>query len=217
MANRKELHFFDDEEHFRTNTPDYGLYHRHFTPRSVRQLVGEATPIYCYWREAPIRICDYNPAMKWIVVLRNPIERAFSHWNMQRARGVDKEPFWEALTTEAERCAIARPYQHRKFSYVDRGFYSAQLRTLFAMFGREHVLVLRSEELRYERRAALARIADFLTIEEFPSIEIADINVGKSDVMPTSRERAFLLETFEFEIKALERMLGWDCSAWLAP
>ena len=75
--------------------------------------------------------------MRLIVILRNPIERAYSHWAMEHRRGNDQLPFALALEQEEARCREALPFQHRVFSYVDRGFYSAQLRRLWRFFGRE--------------------------------------------------------------------------------
>ena len=65
---------------------------------------------------------------------------------MEHRRG-DDPPFALALEQEAVRCR-SLPFQHRIFSYIDRGFYSSQLRRLWRFFGREQVLVLRHEQLR---------------------------------------------------------------------
>src|SRR4051795_9448938 len=85
---RKELHFFDREENF-ARPPKYRKYHANFRPGPGHRVTGEATPIYMYWDAAPARIWSYNPAMKWILVLRNPVERAFSAWNMETKRGAE--------------------------------------------------------------------------------------------------------------------------------
>jgi len=115
MANRKEVHFFDNERIFIQRDIDYSAYQTFFSPSPSQHLLGEATPIYMYWYDAPRRIWQYNPAMKIIVVLRNPIERAFSHWNMERDRNADSLPFFEAIQSESERCRVALPSQHRVF------------------------------------------------------------------------------------------------------
>src|SRR5260370_346019 len=104
LPDRHEMHFFDDEEIF-SQPVDYELLHRHFRKRPVRLLpvrsanrtdssrgelgpiVGELTPSYLYWKPAMERIRNYNPQIKLIILLRNPIDRAFAHWNMQRIKG----------------------------------------------------------------------------------------------------------------------------------
>src|SRR2546421_2086859 len=63
----KEVHFFDREEMFCSNTLEYEKYHSYFQPERRHKVIGEASPIYMYWNNAPQRIWSYNPQMKWIV------------------------------------------------------------------------------------------------------------------------------------------------------
>ena len=86
MADKKEVHFFDNKKFFNKNKPDYSKYHSFFNPQSSHKLLGETTPIYMYWHDSPRRIWQYSPNMKIIVILRNPIDRAYSHWNMERSK-----------------------------------------------------------------------------------------------------------------------------------
>lgn len=124
MAATKEAHFFDDEIVFSKSDVDYSFYYQYFALSANAQARGEVTPIYLYWDKAARRIWEYNPKIKLIAILRNPIERAFSHWNMERDRGAESLPFMQAIQSEAERCREALPLQHRVYSYLDRGFYS---------------------------------------------------------------------------------------------
>ena len=73
--------------------------------------------------------------MKLIMLLRNPVTRAYSHWNWnhEHARGrLDPLPFEQAIGAEEKRCADALPVQTKRFSYIDRGFYSRQIRRIWA-------------------------------------------------------------------------------------
>jgi hypothetical protein len=218
MAKVKEVHLFDDDRsYFQRALSGYAAYHGQFAPGPATELVGEVTPAYMYWNDAPRRIWEYNPAMKLIAVLRNPITRAFSHWNMERDRGVDPLPFWEALHSERERSRTALPYQHRQFSYVDRGYYTVQLRRLWSFFPREQVLVLRYEDLRDRANEAIDRVLDFLGVAPMAPLapKAAHVRPYASGMSP--REWQFLHDAFEFEIHALGRMLQWDCGDWLHP
>ena len=218
MARVKEVHLFDDDKNFFSRSlGGYADYHRQFAPTSSAQLVGEITPAYIYWNEAPRRIWEYNPGMKLIVVLRNPITRAYSHWNMERDRDVDPLPFWDALQAEPARLREALPYQNRKFSYADRGFYTGQLRRLWAFFPAEQVLVLRYEELLREPDETLGKVFDFLGVERLPPIPPQEAHVRPYSGRMSRREWEYLRDLFEFEIRALERILGWDCAEWLRP
>jgi hypothetical protein len=218
MAEMKEVHFFDNEDHFTdNNTIDYNLYHGVFDQKVGNRVSGEATPIYMYWHETPKRIWEYNPDMKLIIILRNPIERAYSHWNMECARGADNISFWDALVSERDRSRQALPYQHRVYSYIDRGFYSEQLRRLWAFFPQEQILILKNEALRFELQKTLYQICEFLTVstEPFLDIDLKEVYATPYKTLMSKKEKDYLRSEFEFEIKNLERMLGWDCADWL--
>jgi len=160
----KEAHFFDDEERVDWDSPDYEAYHQLF--HDPARLWGEATPIYIYWPNALERIRHYNPAMKLIFMFRDPVERAWSHWRMEYARGKETEPFSWCIRDGRARMAIGTPYPgfHRVFSYVERGFYGRQLRRALALFPREQMLLLGSAELRKDPTSAIGRICEFLGV-----------------------------------------------------
>src|SRR6266850_2345695 len=86
MGDQQEMHFFDDDEKFAGGV-DYDLLHRHFPRIGRSTIAGECTPSYLYWKPAAERIWQYNPKIKLLVLLRNPIDRAFAQWNMQRFKG----------------------------------------------------------------------------------------------------------------------------------
>ena len=207
---KKELHFFDRAEDDR----DYKKYHSNFQPKSQHRVIGEASPIYMYWETAPYRIWNYNPKMKWLLALRNPVERAFSAWNMERNRGAEKLSFREAIAKEPERCREALPLQHRVFSYIDRGFYAHQVRRLFNIFGPKSCLILLNEDLRNDHANTLRRAFDFLGVDSTFVPPVA--NVFEQEYSDTIEKELYsrLIETLRFDIKELERLLGRDLSAW---
>ena len=216
-ATKREVHFFDREKYFRGARPRYSAYHSFFEPQAGHQVLGESTPIYMYWYDAPKRIWQYNPEMKLILILRSPIERAYSHWNLMRHR-TPEVSFWEAIVNERERCRAALPLQHRYYSFVDRGFYVQQLRRLWTYFDARQILILRNEDLRSRPHQAVHDVSDFLGLRRLP--ELTEPTMREPDypyAAPMgSRERDYLRQVFEYEIRSLERILGWDCSRWLA-
>ena len=214
LPETKELHFFDDETQ-RWPEPDLDALHRHFLAAEDDQLWGEATPISLYWDPAAERIWRYNSAIRLIVILRNPIERAYSHWAMEHRRGDDPLPFELALAQEEARCREALPLQHRVFSYVDRGFYSAQLRRLWRFFGKEQVLVIRQEQLRLDPQGCMDRIWKHLSVPPGPAILPLTRHNGGYDHEMASTCREYLRQIFWQEIGQLENLLRWDCSDWL--
>lgn len=215
MAKRKEVHFFDHDDFFKRGGPDYSNYHSWFQPSSHHLVIGEATPIYMYWKSAPQRMHQYNPEMKLIFLLRNPIQRAYSHWNMERTRGTEKLTFLDALLAEKGRLAKATPTQHRVYSYIDRGLYSQQLRRVEYVFPRKQLLVLKQEDLATASGVALQSIADFLNLSAFPKIENRKVHSTPYAATMSSAETNLLRGAFRQEITDLEDYLGWDCRDWL--
>jgi hypothetical protein len=216
-AGQKEVHFFDNEDHFVNGNPDYSQYHRRFNPGAAHEVLGEATPIYMYWNDSPRRIWEYNPKMKFILLLRDPIERAYSHWNMERIRNVDKMSFWDAINNEKERCLEALPLQHRFFSYVSRGLYTEQLRRIWAYFPKDRVLCLKSDNLKEGLDETLARVCEFLQVSKFKCVAARTAHSLPYESRLTDRERDYLRHIFEPEVRQLEKELNWDCGEWLLP
>ena len=130
-------------------------------------LYGDATPFYLFHRPCVERIAVYNPKMRWIVLLRDPADRALSHYRMERARGRERLPLWLALLLEplrmrGERDPLAPGSRLRRHSYRARGDYARQLDALYAHFPREQVLLLRSKDLRTEPARCMAQVHRFL-------------------------------------------------------
>ena len=198
LPQRKEAHVFDD--------PGFGAdwdraridreYARHFDAGSDDRLHGDATPIYLFHPTLVERIAAYNPAMRWIVLLRDPLERAISQYGMERARGDEHWPLWAALLFERLRLrghhhdwSPASPLRH--WSYRARGDYGRQLRTLRAHFPDAQVLVLRSTELRVSHVQVLARICAFLGVRDFNPAP-AEITAFEGESPRVSRATALL-------------------------
>ncbi len=210
----KEVHFFDRDENF-VPVPAYARYHAHFdAARPAVRATGEATPFYMYAKAVPARVRAYNPAMKWIVLLRDPAARAYSHWNWEVSRGREPLSFEEALAAEPGRLAASPDGQHRRHAYVDRGRYRAQLARIRALFPPDRLLVLKSESLQHDPAAVLDAVARFLGIDAFPATDPRTINaLGYRESMPPGA-RDFLAKVFAEEIDGLEAELGWDLGDW---
>lgn len=161
----KEAHFFDEEETVDWSAPDYAPYHALF--RDETRLWGEATPIYLYWPGALERIRAYNPAIKLVLIFRDPVERAWSHWKMEYARGKETEPFAWCIRQGRARMAEGFPHPgfHRVYSYVERGFYGRQLARLLDLFPREQLLLLESGQLQRDPTATIRTVCRFLEID----------------------------------------------------
>jgi len=184
LPDAKELHFFDDEDRD-WSRPDYAAYHARF-PAPAGRPCGEATPIYVYWPSSLERIAAYNPAMKLVMVLRDPVQRAWSHWRMEYARGVETQPFAWCVREGRQRLFDAEPWgHHREFSYVERGFYGEQMQRLYGLFPRNQVLVLTSDALRRDPGPALAQVRAFLGLPPAPTPAPREVHVGQEIAYPS--------------------------------
>ncbi|TLU67308.1 sulfotransferase domain-containing protein [Thalassotalea litorea] len=214
MASKKEVHFFDRDDRYQ-RWRNIAYYHKHFNFSNKEKIVGEATPSYMYSSDAIERIYQYNPEIKLIAVLRNPIDRAFSHWNMTRLNKFEPLSFSQAITKEQVRCRRHLPGICQRYSYIDRGFYTEQIRRMRRYFDDTQLLFIRHESLKQNPAETLHRVTEFLQVSPFPAIQPKDIHSKPYDTKMSEVERARLNELYYYEIKQLERMLNWDCSAWL--
>ena len=190
-------------------------YHRCFPPARETLRRGEVTPIYVYWRPSMQRIWEYNPHIRLIALLRNPLERAYSHWNMEKNRGLETLPFLDALREERARLRAARPLQDRVHSYIDRGFYSEQIRRMWSFFDERQTLFIRSDLLASEPRSQLRRICEFLDIEDvYQNVDATRVFEGTYSASIEPAALDLLSHVFEGELRSIEQMLSWDLASW---
>ena len=214
MANKKEVHFFDDDNLFKSNKNNYFKYHKNFDPKSKHKVVGEATPIYMYWNNSIKRIYNYNPEMKLIMILRNPITRAFSHWNMEFEKQKEKDTFFEAIQKEFSLKKNNMHIQNRISSYLERGLYSKQIKQILKYFDRKQLMIIRSNSLRYTPQKTLDNIAKFLQISPFEDIKPKEVHSRTYSKKMTKDEELFLNNYYKEEIYKLENLLDWDLTEW---
>ena len=162
IGRTKELHFFDKDRFFATEPVNYRKLHSAFKDDALHRLAGDFTPIYLYWPAAAQRIYDYNPAMKLIFILRDPVERAYSQWVMESEKGKERKTFADAVRNEVSN-PDAPP--HAVQSYLARGRYSEQLSRYYRLFPDENILVVQRGDLMDDHPAVLDTIYRFLDIE----------------------------------------------------
>ena len=213
MGDQQEMHFFDNDALF-VSEPDYEELHKRYPLLGPSMIAGDCTPSYLYYEPAAERIYKYNPKIKLLILLRNPVDRAFAHWNMQRFRGREPLDFFNAVREEQTRIAGAPPSEARRFAYVDRGFYGRQLARLFKFFPREQLEVLKFEDFQKKQAEALANIFSFLGGTPLRSVRSKDRNIVPYERAMNWEERVFLYNLFADDIANVEQMLGWDCSDW---
>ncbi len=211
MAREKETHFFDEEAAVDWRAPDYGPLHAQFTGGTER-LRGEATPITLYWTPAYWRLLRYNPDIRFVFMLRDPVERAWSHWRMNIRRELDHLPFDRAIR-EGRMRVLADPLHSglaRHSSYIERGWYGRQVAALTTLFPIANMLFLRQQDLADDPDAVLGRVADFLKLSPFAPVEPVRANVAEpDDHAPMSEaDRAYLTDIFHPDLVRLHALTG---------
>lgn len=171
LPEAKEAHVFDDPafDDAASREDIDRRFDAHFPAREAGCLYGDATPIYAFLPTAVERIARYNPAMRWLVVLRDPAARAISHYHMERARGAERWPLWAALLLERTRLRggsgdLSWNSPLRTHSYLARGDYARQLDLLHAHFPGDQVRVLRTSTLLLDPVACLGDACRFLGV-----------------------------------------------------
>lgn len=147
------------------------------------KIFFEATPNYLYRERSPKQIAKLFPQMKFIVILRDPVKRAFSHWNSHhdfsftenRTELKDERSFEEAIHQEQNDLDNV-PLAYR---YLAKGTYSTQLERWYQYFPKENILLLEFEELKENVKELLGKVIKFLSIppvyEDFIEIDKAII------------------------------------------
>jgi hypothetical protein len=207
------LHFFDDDRQF-NGEPDYKILHGNFKPSLGWQIAGEVTSDYIYWPLTTERIARYNPKMKIIVSLRNPADRAFSHWNMRRAKNQEPMDFIDAINRERTQPIEEFSLEAHRYAYIDRGLYAAQMERVFRFFTREQVLVIKYENFRKDYAGTVAAVFNFIGVRPLRGLKNKQRNIGPYERKMTAEEREHVSAIFETDIGRLENLLGWDCSDW---
>jgi hypothetical protein len=184
-ALRKEVHYFDYARNFRRGE---GWYRAHFplarewSPRasfgrSRPILTGEASPYYSFHPLSGSRLRATAPNAKLILVIRDPVARAWSHHRHETRLGYEDLPFEAAIDAEEERLSgeaerfpsdpFYYGYAHQYWSYAARGRYAEQIRAWTSEFPRDQMLVLELERLVGDWGRSFEAVFDFLGLARF--------------------------------------------------
>lgn len=189
MSEEKEVHFFTKEWEQTRGGPEAfekakQAYQARFAPGTGLPVRGESTPAYLHHPEVPQRIAEHVPDARFVVSLRDPIERAHSDHTMLARTNREDRSFLEVARREA-----AGDSDH----HTKRGRYDEHLERYFDTFGRENVLVVLFEDLKRDTRGVLEEIASFLEIDAQGVDEIDYETVHNPGGQPRNRLASWLL------------------------
>jgi hypothetical protein len=159
----KEIHFFDIDENFYKGIDWYKQFFIHSEDNQIR---GDITPAYLFFDYVPARIKNtLGSDIKFLAMLRNPVDRAYSHYWMSYRRGYEKYPFERAIIMEHARMRKDH-FKKNHLSYLSRGFYSEQVKRYLSIFPFDNVKVIIFEEFITNMKPHMKDILAFLGCDE---------------------------------------------------
>ena len=229
-ASTKEVGFFDRYWHrkdilwYRSHFPS--LFRKYYRKNILKRdfITGEASTGYILNPHVLKRIARLLPQVKLILVLRNPVDRAYSHYNHSVRGGRETLPFEVAIRKEEERIgkALKRMIEDENYhfdiniayySYLFTGIYIDRVEVLMSLFPKERILILRYEDMVTDPSTVYERVLRFLNV---PIVQIEDfpaLNKGEYQQMD-SMVRGYLHDYFRLYNKKLYDFLGvnfhWD-------
>lgn len=167
MSLVKEPNYFSHKEilaqklYYKTKLiTDLKKYHSLFDFKNSSYLYGEASVSYLFYNDVATKIKEYNENAKIIILLRDPVERAVSHYNMDKRLGFVKIDLQGILDNISLKNHMLY-YQQ----YIHLGLYYYQVKKYFDVFGKENVCVMKYDDLSKDNKAFTNKITDFLSLD----------------------------------------------------
>jgi hypothetical protein len=215
----KEMRFFI-QDHDWTNPP-YDIYRR--PVRQGGRIAGDATPAYLFWSSAMVRMHAYDPSMRLMAVFRDPIERSFSQWAMERTRHPAYPDLPEAIATYADEPLppldagppTPRQLQRALFS---RSLYGSQLDRALALFPEDQWRMFEFRAFLREPERHLDLATDLLELPQFTEypretqrMATPEVNRGTA---PSVGDIERLVTRYADDLALFERLSHVDTSGW---
>ena len=176
-------------------------------------LTGESSPDYLPNPEAALLLHQLRPDVRLIVLLRDPVDRALSHYHYRKVRGRENRSFEDAIkdnltSLETEAAGVELLRQHPNYtSYLGRGLYMPQLRYWLEVFPEEQILVIGSEQFLQDAQSVYSEVLEFLDLPDHQLSIQKKYNTGKYDEM-TSSTRQLLCDYFRPHSQQLFEFTG---------
>jgi len=203
---KKEVHYFDQNyeksiEWYKSHFPTYLQ-----MVLSKNKKTGEASPYYLYHPKVPKRISKVIPSVNIIIVLRDPVDRAISHyWHEVKKMEVEKLSIMEALKLEEQRLQLEKSktsggklnygFNHKHYSYKDRGKYCKQIDRYMKSFNSSQIKILKSKDLFGNTDRSFKEVCRFIGIESTkPNLKL---KVNENKYRKNSQARSYLKKYFK--------------------
>ena len=183
-------------------------------------ITGEYTSTYMYHPDVPKRIFNLLPKIKLIVILRNPIDKAYSTYQQQFRFGEYTTSFEDTINAEFRRIDLNKDFPELNSNNYDfenfvaqniirHGVYADYLETWLKIFDRKQILILNSDDLKKSTKETLRRVFNFLNVSNYDIKDTSQVNVGK---YPTINKitRKKLIEFFKPHNQRLNKLLDTE-------
>lgn len=225
-AQRKDVFYYNNPVHY---AKGLNWYKAHFASKAykrrydrqhgVNSITLDATPNYFEAPGAAEKLQRDFPEAKIILLLRNPVDRAWSSYQMAKRFGFETLSFEEALALEDERLAAEEKkiaqhphhnYVYQRLTYRKRGIYIHYIGEWLRRFPTENLLILKSEDLFSHPKATYDRVTDFLKLKRFNDVAFENHNPGHYSTGMNAPTRASLADFYKPYNKQLYRLLNVD-------
>lgn len=197
-ARKKELNYYWNKK-----GPIAYMHYRKSFPKGFS---GEASPSYMLLGETADRIHSDFPDVKIIAILKNPVDRAWSHYQHGIRHGWEHLDFEDACNSEAYRLKNPKDsWDHMRYTYLQQSNYHSRLFTYFLRF--ENILVIQSEKYFKERQSELSRVFSFLGLDN-EQVYLPPFRKSQYHGCMSLSTRAVLSRHFEKENERLYHLIG---------
>jgi hypothetical protein len=203
----KEIHYFDNVNNYQKGIE---WYKKHFD--YSKKLTGDKAPDIMYQEICHPLLQIINPHVKIILFLRNPIERAYSHWKMTRDLFKNTKSFEYCINDEINnRWNENRTYKISFwFHFVQRGLYYKQIKIMLKYFSLENILILISENVLNDMNTEYNKIFKFLNISEYNADFVEEFVSNKPDMIKKNDKLYSVLKKIYLkDVKKLEKLIGY--------
>lgn len=226
-AFEKEVRYFNDhyengvnwyKAHFPTKLHKYLMTQRNGTSL----ITGEGEPSYLPNPIVPQRVFELTPSVKLIVMLRNPVDRAYSHYQHRFSRGREARTFEEVVKTDKEKLKNGweklatgdyKSLGHLHYSYLPRGIYVDQIKSWMTVFPKEQFLFIRAEDFFSDSQKHFNEVLAFFDLPEHRLEKSERHNAGKYVQQMSVEIREDLVDYFRPHNQRLREYLDQDF-AW---
>ena len=169
MPNIKEIHYFSgkyiSEDYYKTDFPcSIGEYEKIFSSISGEKISGDVSPSYLYFSNTVRDIYNYNNDAKIIIMIRNPVERAISHYLMDVQKGFQNKPLSNFYS-------VNKKNKKYFFQYIECSLYSKHIKEYLEVFGRDNVSIVIMEDLISDPKIEMSKIFKMLGINDLYKID----------------------------------------------